>query len=241
MRTLEQHAIQIGTLGFSVINSIYEDREISDIIAVIEKADMDNDSFKRSKDLFAIRQFLKEVPDAYGLLFNQKLLQVIKTIFGQHYFIVKSIYFDKPKASNWYVAYHQDLSVTVDRKVGMEGFGPWTKKQEHFGVQPPLEILENIFTVRIHLDPTNEDNGALRVLERSHLKKVCRAETIDRGIEKETVCDVGKGGVMVMRPLLLHSSGRSNSSKRRRVIHIEFSDKELPSTMNWAERMAIME
>jgi hypothetical protein len=38
------------------------------------------------------------------------------------------------------VAYHQDLTVSVDKKVEIEGFGPWTVKQNQFAVQPPLPI-----------------------------------------------------------------------------------------------------
>ena len=41
---------------------------------------------------------------------------------------------------------------------------------------------------------------------------------------------------MLMRPLLMHASGRSTNNKRRRVIHIEFSNTELPAVVNWAEK-----
>ncbi len=86
--------------------------------------------------------------------------------------MVKSIYFDKPETSNWYVAYHQDLTISVDRKTPLENFGPWTVKHEQFADQPPLDILEHIFTVRIHLDDTDGDNCALKVVPGSHLKKI---------------------------------------------------------------------
>jgi hypothetical protein len=57
----------------------------------------------------------------------------------------------------------QDLTITVDGKGEFPGFSAWTVKQDQFGVQPPVEVLENIFTVRIHLDDRDEGNGALRV------------------------------------------------------------------------------
>lgn len=50
-------------------------------------------------------------------------------------------------------------------------------------------------------------------------------------------CRVPRGGAMIMRPLLQHASSRSSSGKRRRVIHIEFSNAELPVGLNWAERL----
>jgi ectoine hydroxylase-related dioxygenase (phytanoyl-CoA dioxygenase family) len=104
-------------------------------------------------------------------------------------------------------------------------------------VQPPLDILENIFTIRIHLDETDENNGALKIIPKSHAKGICRPETIDWSLETENICNVEKGGVMIMKPLLLHGSNRTTNGKKRRVIHIEFSDKELPEQLCWSERM----
>ena len=127
----------------------------------------------------------------------------------------------------------------MDKKVEMDGFGPWTSKQNQYAVQPPLEILQNNFTVRIHLDDTNEHNGALRVIPQSHLKGIYRTETIDWNKENEVVCDVARGGVMIMRPLLLHASSRTTNNKKRRVIHIEFSCQRLPHPLQWSERLEV--
>ena len=57
---------------------------------------------------------------------------IIQNLFGGNYFAVKSIYFDKPESSNWFVAYHQDLTISVDQKMELNGFGPWTVKQNQF-------------------------------------------------------------------------------------------------------------
>jgi hypothetical protein len=37
-------------------------------------------------------------------------------------------------------------------------------------------------------------------------------------------CIVRQGGVMAMRPLLLHSSGKARCNEPRRVLHIEYTD-----------------
>ncbi|MNU64282.1 Phytanoyl-CoA dioxygenase (PhyH) [compost metagenome] len=228
---------EISMNGFCTIDKIYSDAEINQILEKIEQADSNKETFRKSAGLFAIRQFLKEIPETIPLIFNENLKKFIHQLFGSDYFVVKSIYFDKPEDSNWYVSYHQDLTISVDKKTERSGFGPWTKKQDQFAVQPPLEILENIFTVRIHLDNTDENNGALKVVPGSHRKQIYRPETINWEIEKEAVCPVAKGGVMIMKPLLLHSSSRTTDNRKRRVIHIEFSNQELPSGIQWAERM----
>lgn len=223
--------------GFAIIDNIYTIEEAGKILEQINQASSDKKTFRKSADLFAIRQFLREVPETADTIFNDKLKPVLTELLGNNYFVVKSIYFDKPQTSNWYVSYHQDLTISVDKKLALKGFEFWTTKQNQFAVQPPLDILQNIVTVRIHLDETDENNGALKVVPQSHLKGICRPETIDWTAESEVNCNVSKGGIMLMKPLLLHSSGRTTNSRQRRVIHIEFSNQELPTELNWAERL----
>ena len=237
--TWNHYKTEVGVNGFAIIDTVYTDSEIANIISVIEKTEARGETFRKSADLFAIRQFLKEIPGMLPLLLNSRLKDVISAIFGSNYFVVKSIYFDKPEASNWFVAYHQDLTISVDQKADIQNFGPWTVKQNQFAVQPPLQILENIYTIRIHLDETNQDNGALKVVPQSHSKQIYRPETINWETETETVCNVNKGGIMIMKPLLLHSSGRTINNSRRRVIHIEFSSAQLPEPLQWAEKLVL--
>jgi ectoine hydroxylase-related dioxygenase (phytanoyl-CoA dioxygenase family) len=228
---------QLEKEGYTVISDIFNHQEVENIIQAIEVADQTNPTFRRTADLFAIRQFLKEVPTVSSFVLTERLNTLIQSLFGDGYFVVKSIYFDKPEQSNWFVAYHQDLTISVDKKTEAPGFGPWTVKHNQFAVQPPLEILERNFTIRIHLDDTDKNNGALKVVPGSHAKGIYRPETIDWEKETETVCEVPKGGIMIMRPLLLHASGRTTNQARRRVIHIEFSNTSLPHGLNWSEAL----
>ncbi len=239
MNQTEIYQQEIDELGFMIIDDIFNQEEIDEMISVISWTDITKPTFRKSADLFAIRQFLKEVPATFPLIFNKKLKQLIKNIFGDDYFITKSIYFDKPEKSNWFVSYHQDLTISVDSRKHISGFGPWTVKQNQFAVQPPLHYLENNFTVRVHLDDTDEGNGALKVIPASHLKGVYRAETIDWSAEREVSCNVKKGGVMMMRPLLLHASNRTTNNEKRRVIHIEFSNLVLEKGIHWAEELKV--
>jgi ectoine hydroxylase-related dioxygenase (phytanoyl-CoA dioxygenase family) len=235
MLKLQESGTQIAKDGFAVINNVFKEDEIENLLNCISLVDKSNPTFRKTNDLFAIRQFLKEVPTTAKFIFNTTLKSIVSTIFGNDYFVVKSIYFDKPEQSNWFVAYHQDLTISVDKKSEIEGFGPWTVKQNQFAVQPPLGILENNFTIRIHLDDTNEKNGALKIIPKSHLKGIYRPETIDWDLESETICNVEKGGIMIMRPLLLHASNRTTINSKRRVIHIEFSNLSLPNELQWSE------
>jgi ectoine hydroxylase-related dioxygenase (phytanoyl-CoA dioxygenase family) len=234
--TTEASLTQVDETGFAIINNVYTDAEIGDIIYAINNAPSNSNTFRRTEDLFAIRQFIKGIPAVAPIIFNENLKSIVTRLFGDGYFVTKSIYFDKPAQSNWFVAYHQDLTISVDKKQEIDGFGPWTVKQDQFAVQPPVGILQNNFTIRVHLDEVNENNGALKIVPGSHKKGIYRAETIDCATEKEVTCNVGKGGVMLMRPLLLHSSGRTTNHRSRRVIHIEFSKATLPAGIAWSEK-----
>lgn len=226
---------EIANKGFAIIENIYADKEVDSLTALIQQADSSNETFRKTKDLFAIRQFLKEVPDVVPAIFTASLTSTINELFGEGYRAVKSIYFDKPGDSNWFVSYHQDLTISVKEKADVPGFGPWTVKQQQYAVQPPLTVLENNFTIRIHLDDTDEHNGALRVIPGSHRKGIYRPETIDWSEEAEVSCKVRRGGMMIMRPLLLHASSRTTNNHKRRVIHIEFSNQQLPAPLQWSE------
>jgi ectoine hydroxylase-related dioxygenase (phytanoyl-CoA dioxygenase family) len=230
---------QFSKDGYLIIPGIFSAKEINLLLGEIDVADQSLQSFRKQNDLFAIRRFLKEVPSAAGLVFNPKFRNVIAGLFGEEYFVVKSIYFDKPAQSNWFVAYHQDLTISVEQKIELDGFGPWTSKMNQFAVQPPLPFLHDNFTVRIHLDDTNEKNGALKVISGSHEWGVFRAENINLESMKEEICCVPAGGIMIMRPLLLHSSARTIDNRKRRVVHIEFSKSVLPEQLTWSERLQV--
>jgi hypothetical protein len=237
MPVFDKEVLQLSEDGFTIIDAVYSDAEIEALLSLINRADPSKDTFRKSTGLFAIRQFLKEVPATVPLIFNQSLKRIMSDIFGTEFFPVKSVYFDKPEDSNWFVAYHQDLTISVAEKVEMPGYGPWTVKQDQFSVQPPLEILQNNLTIRIHLDDTDEFNGALKVINASHRKGIHRAETMDLKKETQSFCRVKKGGIMIMKPLLMHASERTTNQHKRRVLHIEFSSASLPKELSWSEKI----
>ncbi|MDI9364269.1 MAG: phytanoyl-CoA dioxygenase family protein [Flavobacterium sp.] len=237
MYNYQNIAATIANKGFATVEAVCSSNEIDSLLQVLAQINSHKANFKKTTNLFAIRQFLKEVPTAIPLIFTPTLTTIISEVFGNNYFVVKSIYFDKPSASNWFVAYHQDLTISVDKKREIQGFSPYTVKQNQFAVQPPLIILEDNFTIRIHLDDTDANNGALKVIAQSHLKGIYKAQTINWAKETEVICPVKKGGIMLMKPLLLHASNKTTNQAQRRVIHVEFSRIELPEGLNWSERL----
>lgn len=150
---------------------------------------------------------------------------------------VRAIYFDKSPEANWLVAWHQDLTLAVRERVEVAGFGPWSVKEGVPHVQPPVAMLERMLTVRLHLDEADASNGALRVLSGSHrLGRLSAPQVRElRAAQSEVLCAVAAGDALLMRPLLLHASGRSTSPRHRRVLHIEYAAFDLPPGLAWHE------
>lgn len=67
----EKNKMELEENGYSVLTDLYSDNEISGILSCIENAEQDGNSFMKTKDLFAIRQLIKNVPELSDLLFNK--------------------------------------------------------------------------------------------------------------------------------------------------------------------------
>jgi hypothetical protein len=219
--------------GYSIVSKQYAPAEIQNIITFFD-AEAQQQSLTR---LYAKRNVLGAMPQLQPLIFTDNVKKLIDS-FGQGYFLTKSIYFNKPPQSNWFVPWHQDITIAVKEKIITEGFVNWTEKEGAFAVQPPVQILENIITLRIHLDDTNEGNGALHIIPQSHLNGIVRTE--NQNTETEVTCNVSEGGIMLMKPLLFHASRRTTNNRQRRVIHLEFSNMQLPNGLQWAEKLEVL-
>lgn len=51
-------------------------------------------------------------------------------------------------------------------------------------------------------------------------------------------CCAGRGGVLLMHPLLLDASSPAAAPDHRRVIHIEYAAQPLPDGLRWYEEPA---
>jgi predicted DNA-binding transcriptional regulator YafY/ectoine hydroxylase-related dioxygenase (phytanoyl-CoA dioxygenase family) len=237
---LEHSITKVKRRGYAVLENMYTSKEVGKILSTITRATEDQERFRRTEALFAIRGLLQEIPNLKYLLFNSNLCSLIREGFGQGYFLTKAIYFDKPPRSNWYVTWHQDVPINVKEKAETAGFRGWTNKAGLVSVRPPLKYLQSAFTVRIHLDDTDEENGALKVIPKSHFSILSDEEIAEvRETTESKCCKIQKGGVHLMKPLTLHASSKTENNKHSRVIHLEFNNKELPGGLEWLEREEI--
>lgn len=152
---------------------------------------------------------------------------------------IKAILFDKTEGVNWSLRWHQDNVISVKERPAnadeFTGFEAWSEKVGIPHVRPPTEVLENILAARIHIDHCPSDNGALQVIPGSHARGRLSDEEIRnwKKTGKIVVCPARRGDVIFMRPLLLHSSSKSQQPLHRRVLHIEYTATALPFGLEW--------
>ena len=142
---------------------------------------------------------------------------------------------------DWILArdtWHQDLTIAVRETASAADYGPWSVKAGIVHVQPPIAVLERMIAVRIHLDDCASENGPVRVLAGSHrLGRLSTRSIADAPTHhREVTCALRRGGLLAMRPLLLHASSAAVAAGRRRVLHIEFAACELAPGVEWFER-----
>jgi len=183
---------------------------------------------------------LLDEPRIASLATSPALRRFADAVLGESCFAVRALFFDKTVDANWKVVWHQDLTVAARERIDVPGYGHWTDKAGVPHVQPPVEVLEQMLAVRLHLDPCGEDNGPVRVLDGTHRLGRLTAPEVDelRATVSESVCLAPEGALLAFRPLLLHASSPATRPVHRRVIHIEYAARPLAAPLTWHRQVA---
>ena len=90
----------------------------------------------------------------------------------------------------------------------------------------PAWALQRIVALRLHIDACTEHNGPLRVIPGSHKAGLLSDQEVLKyaASGEAATCLLDRGGILGMRPLLIHASSRATTADPRRVLHIEYSD-----------------
>jgi ectoine hydroxylase-related dioxygenase (phytanoyl-CoA dioxygenase family) len=183
---------------------------------------------------------LLDDPRIAALAATPALRRFACAVLGDSCFAVRALFFDKTPDVNWKVIWHQDLTVAAQRRLDVPGYGPWTEKAGVPHVQPPVDVLEQMMAIRVHLDPCTEENGPVRVIDGTHRFGRLAPEAIDqlRAQRLESACLAGEGALLAFRPLLLHASSPAARPAHRRVIHIEYAAGPLAAPLVWHRQVA---
>ncbi len=183
-----------------------------------------------------IRNAEKKYSSIHNLAWSNDLLARANNYLNKPSKLVRAILFNKTETNNWLVGWHQDKTVAVSREFDAEGWGPWSIKDGVVHVQPPIAVLNQMITFRIHLDDSSQANGCLKVLPKSHELGILDQNEIQEYVQhnRSVICEARSGSALVMRPHILHASSKAKNPSQRRVLHLEYSSFKLPSGISWA-------
>jgi hypothetical protein len=223
--------------GFTIVPGVFEEGEIDGLVAELERTlsrQCEATAIRSQADVvYAARNILELWPRAASLWRRQPLTDLLEKILGPRFGLVRGLFFDKPPEQTWALPWHKDLTIAVrEHRQPTFSFTKPTRKAGVPHVEAPQELLEAMLTLRIHLDEVTEMNGPMRVLPGSH--RTGKRMSMDESLRQSVL--VRKGDVLLIRPLVAHSSAASHPDTRqhRRVLHLEFAGwPELPEGYGW--------
>ena len=220
--------LQFFENGCEIVEDFISESWLCKILEEIEISEI-------STDVSGVRNIDKKLKSVAEYLNSNEFKEKASAFVPANGQLVRSILFNKSPESNWFVTWHQDKTVSVSSKFEKPGWSAWSVKENTLHVQPPLAVLEGIITIRVHLDPTPKENGCLKVIPNSHKLGILSQEQIIDIIASEDAyfCEAEKRDALIMRPHLLHASSKSSEPNNRRVLHFEFSNWQLPSSVYW--------
>ncbi len=156
---------------------------------------------------------------------QQILCEIAREVLGPDAFPFRATLFDKSPTSNWLVVWHQDTALPFRERIDLPGWGPWSVKDGIPYAHAPASVLRQVLALRIHLDESDLATGPLRVLPGTHKLNILTDDELGDLAKRiaPVDCIVPRGGILAMRPLIVHSSSKSHSQKPRRVLHIEYA------------------
>jgi hypothetical protein len=216
--------------GFAIVPRVFDDAECDRLATITEALSSGQPG---TRNLLA-HDWCEAL--AHSLRAHPDLASVIPA----GHVAVQCTYFEKSVGQNWLVPVHQDLSIPVRRQVDHPALRGWSAKEGSIFVQPPVEVLEQLVAVRVHIDACGDSDGPLQFVPRTHTRGRIAAEQGSR-LKREgpfVACSVERGGALLMRPLALHASSKATGTSRRRVLHFVFGPRALPYSLEWERSVA---
>jgi ectoine hydroxylase-related dioxygenase (phytanoyl-CoA dioxygenase family) len=216
-RYLARWCESLETDGYAIVSPVLSPNEVETILGELG-------NLKQSRGRAGIRHLLHH-PALNVIAHDARLLVIARAILGADAFPFRATLFDKSPQANWLIAWHQDTALPLRERREAVGWGPWSVKEGIAYAHAPARVLERVLALRLHLDDCTPANGPLRVVPGTHRLGVLNDTEIEQQVagSKPVECLVLKGGLLVMRPLIVHASSKSTSPSSRRVLHIEYA------------------
>jgi ectoine hydroxylase-related dioxygenase (phytanoyl-CoA dioxygenase family) len=205
------------TRGFSIVEAVLDETEVAELARALETPDLD-----RSR---AGARHLMKRPAVTAVAADSRMVAIAGRFLGETVIPYKATLFDKSPARNWLVAWHQDTALPLCERREIPEWGPWSTKAGVTYALAPASALAQVVALRLRLDDSRPENGPLRVLPGTHALGLLTESAIARLTTEVSAvdCTVPAGGVVAMRPLIVHASSKAEGDLPRRVLHIEYS------------------
>lgn len=138
--------------GFALVPAVLDAAAIAGLIQTLAEVE-DQAGVRTRTGVYAIRNLLTVAPPIAELAESAPFRAIVTRYLHPTALPVRATLFDKTPGANWLVPWHQDLTICVTHRQDHPGYGPWTRKAGVWNVQPPVEVLESILSLRLHLDP----------------------------------------------------------------------------------------
>jgi ectoine hydroxylase-related dioxygenase (phytanoyl-CoA dioxygenase family) len=203
--------------GYAIIPDILKPMEVGGLLEEFSRADL-----PRSRA--GLRHAMK-VPAVAAVAHDARLIGIACEVLGAEAFPFRATLFDKSPTANWLVVWHQDTALALRERRETPGWGPWSVKDGVTYAHAPASALSHVLALRVHLDDSTTENGPLRVLPGTHTLGVLTDDALHELSTRIRAVDclAQRGGVLAMRPLIVHASSKSQSEAPRRVLHIEYA------------------
>jgi ectoine hydroxylase-related dioxygenase (phytanoyl-CoA dioxygenase family) len=210
--------MQTDGSGYGIVPGCLLSRECDEIVRALC-----TEAVSRSR---AGARHLMSNPAVSALANDNRLTEFARGWLSRPAIPFRATLFEKSGTTNWLIPWHQDTALPLADRFEKDGWGPWSEKAGVNYAHAPAWALSRVIALRVHLDASNDDNGPLRVVPGSHLAGVLSDQTVMEIVSANDhiECCAPQGGVIAMRPLIIHSSSKARSAKPRRVLHIEYSD-----------------
>ena len=228
----------IADQGYELMHGVYSSEECLQMLSELNRLFQQEEmvSIRSSRGtVFAARNVIKIVPEVHAWWQKPRLVERLTYVLGEHFGLVRGLYFDKPSHRSWSLPFHKDMTIAVkDNRLKSDEFSKPTTKAGVPHVEGSESVLANMLTLRIHLDAVTDFNGPLQVIPGSHLSGKSTAGY--SGQPDVITCEAGD--VLAMRPLVSHASGHSDPAREmhRRILHLEFAaEEQLADGFQWQD------
>ena len=200
--------MDISESGYQIVASVLSSAECAALLAQLN-------GIQKSGGRAGLRH-LMSVEAVCELANDRRLLEIAHVALGTTAVPFRATLFAKSAAANWLIPWHQDTALPLAADFTDPEWVSWSQKAGIRYAHAPAWALSRVVALRVHLDASTSENGPLRAVAGSHIAGVLTDDGVHDYVNTHdhATCLVPRGGVLAMRPLLIHASSKPKITRR---------------------------